>query len=200
MQHELRLFSIVPVCYAGAMAQKRLHKFPEPECTAEGLPTDPLHPWNIDRRSREEIADARLRLVLRNLERAWRQGSVRALRDAYAKCKNAGCHEPQWVATGIASLLTDPDALGGKRGRLARSSTREAQARRHYQRWDAVREALDHRDDGHQVTWADAYDFASKVLRGTEAAGTAEAMKDSYRQVEKILRQGKAASLYWGGF
>ncbi len=52
-------------------------------------------------------------------------------------------------------------------------------------RWMMVRQALDHPEL--QLTWDDAYDYASRQLKKTDAHGEADTVKKSYQKVERSL-------------
>jgi hypothetical protein len=54
-------------------------------------------------------------------------------------------------------------------------------------RWHYVFMGVDHRGLG----WDEAYEFASKALKGTEAAGSPRTMKESYQRFEKSLPPDK---------
>jgi hypothetical protein len=67
----------------------------------------------------------------------------------------------------------------------------------HFARWDAVRELRDRKgEDGIPKTWEDAYELASEYFEGSEAAGSARTMKESYQLVRRHLNEGSGGRYY----
>lgn len=174
---------------------------PKWEVGVDGFPTDPAHPWNRDRRTSEQFQKDRFRERLACLERAWHEGQIFALRDAVKECHKRRQPLPGWLNEGIVGLLSDPDSLRGKRGRLARAKTAAEQNRIHYERWATVDELRDRREElaevvGYKPTWEAAFQNASEELRGGLGRGTPDAIKASYLLVNRLFKSGKGARLY----
>ena len=90
---------------------------------------------------------------------------------------------PQWAN---AALLADLGARE-RRGR-GRPPTRFEV---HYERWEAVCELVRRRDELNEMwpaSYEERWESVSRFLRGTDAQGSAQAIKDSFEYIEAILR------------
>jgi hypothetical protein len=129
---------------------------------------------------------------LRRLERAWHDGSCRALAKAVLLCRQCNCPLPDWTVHAVLALITT-------RGKQFRSGNQtheewERQNAIHYVRWDMVRELRDRKEDLAYIidpTWDSAFEQVSKHLQGKAEAGSPDAIKKSYQFVEQIFRSGK---------
>jgi hypothetical protein len=170
------------------------------EIGVDGLPVDPDHPFNRDRRTAEEWRQEIVERELRRMERAWGQGVTRALSDAVRFCHRSSVPPPVWVVQGIQAALAQYGGQHRRWGRLATPEERERQNRIHHERWDAVTELRERKDElaalGYHPSWQEAYVNASEKLAGTEAEGSPESMKKSYQLVERLMRSGKGARFY----
>ena len=196
MRHDYGLASLISISYNAPM-DSGASKW---EVGADGFPTDPAHPWNRDRRTAEQFQKDRFRERLAYLERAWHEGQIFALRDALKECHKRRQPLTGWLYEAIVGLLSDPDSLRGKRGRLARAKTAAEQNSVHYERWATVDELRERREElaevGYKPTWEAAFQNASEELRGELGRGTPEAIKASYRLVNGLIKSGKGARLH----
>jgi hypothetical protein len=156
-------------------------------------PDEPLFPVDLERE----------REWLSNLERAWQDGSLLALRVAISSCEKNHRPLPKWVNAAALAVLAMSEKK--RRGRLANMAVRDKQTEIHYLRHSLVRQlkpawaSKTVRKLKPEMTWEDAREQASKILRGTPAQGSPDAMKKSYELVEKLMKQGRGWRFYLAG-
>lgn len=143
---------------------------------------------------------------------------------AVSYCAEYGLNEPRWLVMASAEVHC-ANLRGGpcKRGRAAGAIARYRQNMIHAARWDAVREVRrmqkELRAEVEQLRkfpnvspsllaertkmlhWVGrdllrAYECASMILRGTDACGSPETMKTSYRVVQRSCRDRSKAVRY----
>jgi len=134
----------------------------------------------------EQLDDDRLfERRLREHEAAWQSGDARALSDAIDLCEFHKTRLPQWVREGVRAFTED------KRDKPTRQDDV------HFARWDVVREIRDRQEEldaqGYNTKWTDGavYETASKALRGSTAQGSKDAIRRSYKLVQKALKDGQ---------
>ena len=159
------------------------------------VPFDPEQP--LDDLFIEAEVHARrraLRALLPELESRWRAGDLGAIHQAARELCVGQQAPPWWLVDAIAKLIE-------------RSlSNDEKEARRlfeiHQRRWEAVVEIRQRRHefalrgDMRGMTWLRCYAAAAEVLEGTDAAGSLEAMKDSYQLIQKAGGAGATQKNY----
>lgn len=107
-----------------------------------------------------------------------------ALRDAIDLCSWVQIPPPKWIADATTQLCYKQITDDRRPGRLGTYKARLRQHRIHLVRWATVRYLRDRK--GPSKTWNDAYADASRILRGTIAQGSDEAIAASYKSYSKI--------------
>jgi len=145
---------------------------------------------------------------LRGLERAWRDGSLRALAKAIILVRGHDPFLPDWLLQAVLALIA-------ARGQEFRSGNQtysewELQNAVHYKRWLEVSELRDRKQENPddllfkvvEPTWDAFYERASEQLKGTDAAGSPDAIKKSYQLVQRTFKsEGKGWRFvvdWWG--
>jgi hypothetical protein len=108
---------------------------------------------------------------------------------------------PDWVwrpiALQIETDFTNRRPGNGKRGRTGGRRTSAEMDRVHYLRWSWASHWLANRKQlkpfGYAPTRDGAFEFTSKLLRGTRMRGSVDAIRDSYRLVERARKRGELA-------
>jgi hypothetical protein len=151
-----------------------------------GRPLWPDHPWNQPEPPRDPTAE---RLEL--LRRAFRQGVKLAAVEAMLVCQRRGVSWPAWLQDEglniILAVLVGDDKRRGRNGNWLSEYRADFV---HFVRWDTVEEVRERQkialpDDDLGKTWDECYSAASKLLRGTFAAGTSETIKRSRKIVAR---------------
>jgi hypothetical protein len=154
-------------------------------------------------------------------ERAVRAGNIGALLSALVDCIRKDLPPPRWLLVQAYSRLIDAttNKPTGKRGRTANPFAQFRQDMIHFARWDVVQEVRDKQVEvAQQVkelrglksasaqamlkereqlkrwlgrSWLSAYHCASVLLKGTQAFGADDAMRASYKLVQRHGRSSK---------
>jgi hypothetical protein len=140
---------------------------------------------------------------LRGLERAWHDGSLRALTKAVTLCRWYNCPLPDWAAQAVLALIADRSKAFW-RGNQTHEEW-EQQNSIHAIRWELVSELRARKEENptdplFQVvdpTWDAAYERVSEQLQRTAAAGSPDAIKKSYQLVERVFRTAKGSTRGW---
>jgi hypothetical protein len=161
------------------------------EIGPDGSPTSPDHPWNRNRRTSAEVRAEFFKREIERCERGWLSGVAEAVTDAVLLCGEHQAPPPRWLCEAVR-VVVERDFLG--------AATRKWDMI-HFARWDAVQELRDRKGErGIPKTWAECYDLASEVLKRTEAHGSAETIRASYKRVAKRIRsQPRNADRYYFG-
>jgi len=121
------------------------------------------------------------------LEEAWKQNRhPGALADAMLVCFAFRQPTPHWLAMAVFDLI--------ETRMTPQEKSRRADNWKHFVRWQVVAELRARRyellaiDDDSAKTWERAYAAASDRLQNTSAAGSAEAMKKSYKKVQRAMK------------
>lgn len=139
--------------------------------------------------------------MLAACEKAWRSGLRLAVADAVEICRLYRQAPPDWLADAVATTITQSMTKIEKR--------RRHEDMKHYTRWDAVAELRQRRhellqlsrsvplpgghfvDDDRGSTWEKCFIAVSKLLEGTEAAGSEATIKASYQYVKHEIEVGR---------
>jgi hypothetical protein len=124
---------------------------------------------------------------LASLEQAWKQHHhPGALADATLICLAFRQPMPHWLAMAVFDLIE------------TRMTPQERNQRddnwKHFVRWQVVKELRERRHelladgDDSGSTWERTFEAASDALQDTSAAGSAEAMKKSYKKVQREMK------------
>jgi hypothetical protein len=132
-------------------------------------------------------------------KQAFEAGHYAALLDAFALCVINDLPLPGWVWRPVAHQIESDYAKrrtgNGKRGRTGGRLASADMDRIHYLRWAWASHWLSNRKDlpalGHKPTRDGAFEYTSNSLRGTRAQGTIDAVKGSYKVVERARKSGK---------
>jgi hypothetical protein len=145
------------------------------------------HPGGI-RMMPPDLVDKELSAARRAWEAAGNYGALHdALRIPLALGTAASVAVPRWAVEAVARVLRDEVILGVKprrRGRLAHWRNSYEQDQIDVDRWGTV-EGL---AGEHIVSWQDAFEAAAEALDGTFAAGSADAVRHSWRKVSKRMK------------
>ena len=152
--------------------------------------------WQASGTAHDAWTTRRCEERLATCERAWRESSLGLIVvDAVEICASYGRPPPRWVIEAVASLA---DA-----GMTQSEKNRRQQDTIDLMRWEAVKELRERRkelyhqmgdDRGH--TWDNAYAAVSEMLERTPAACGEDAVKTSYKYVEREMREGRGARFY----
>jgi hypothetical protein len=125
---------------------------------------------------------------LARLEAVWNAEHLNeAVVEAITYCARRGLPSPLWAVAALRYLVpATPNRGKGKPSRR--------QSMKHYTRWSAVEEAREELG----VSWDEAYQRASDILKDTDAAGSPAVIKRSYLIVAKDFRNG-ITGRYWLG-
>ena len=126
-------------------------------------------------------------------------GNYSSLLDAFALCVMNKLPLPDWLWRPVACKLETDFANArsgeGKRGRTGGKRAAAVMNRIHYLRWSWARHWLANKKElkafGYKPTRDGAFEYTSESLRRTRMQGSAEAVRDSYRIVEKARKRGE---------
>jgi hypothetical protein len=152
----------------------------------DGYPLDPDHPWN--RPNSETLEQSRKRIFWRRMldhERAWMAGNTSAIAEAVATCWRFREPPPAWLWEAIDQFVDRRTPNAEKRRR------REMDI--HMMRWIAVTELRERRfelpfGDDRGMTWEKCYAAVAEMLADTEAAGSEETIRASYKLIQQRNR------------
>jgi hypothetical protein len=121
------------------------------------------------------------------LQRFAQHGHYGALSDAVGYLHDAG-DIPKWAKDEIQKAIKLAAWKSGWTQRRIRDLI-------HYGRADLIRESKERL----ALTWDDAYEHVAKYLEGTEAGGSAETMKSSYKLVQRVSETQPWRFYLWFG-
>jgi hypothetical protein len=122
-----------------------------------------------------DVEKAKVTTELSKCESEIRAGNLEMLETTVELCNRCAVPLPSWL---LPHLL---EALGMLRRVNARTRQKYNQRELHQLRWAAVH----HLRVSRSLTWEDAYAAASRDLRRTQARGSEETMRDSYKWMNR---------------
>lgn len=132
---------------------------------------------------------------LAELERRWLDEKYYpAVIEAFEWCAGNFLPLPDWLAQAIRGALQLTLARGGRDGNDRKGGflPQARQIEKHEVRWSLAKHWLVHRDTlpslGFAATRDGAFAFASELLRGTSAQGSADRVEASYDLIERKRR------------
>ena len=129
-----------------------------------------------------------------NSQRAYYEkgGVIAALFDAIILAKESKQPPPEWVLNGALKVIGDRLKFGFKKGATGNESQKYEMAMKHYHRWQAVKKL---RRKG--IVWTKVFHEAEKLLAGTNDSVKHDAIKASYKQVQKDMKDQKKVLQYY---
>ena len=129
-------------------------------------------------RARDRCAD-----MLSRCEKAYHSGLLLAVAEAVEICHMWRQPPPRWLVDAVTTTV---------RNRMTKiEKKRRRQNMIHYTRWLEVKELRARRHELGGMTWDECYAEISEFLEGTELAGSAATIKDSYVYVQGELKAGR---------
>lgn len=131
---------------------------------------------------------------MKRCEAAWRAGVSLAVAEAVSICRIYQHLPPPWLDEAVAQIVEQKQTPAEAQEYLFNM--------KHYTRWDAVKELRERkaefleRGDTRAATWDNIFSAVSEVLADTAFAGGRDAIEKSYKEVERDMREGKAAKYF----
>jgi hypothetical protein len=161
-----------------------------------GYPLDLDHPWTRPAEEQEREHQRAFAHRLDQFERNWRAGDLVAPAEAARLCRLYQQPIPRWLENAFATLVVQHMPNDEKRDRRAFNN--------HRRRWETVRELgerqqqlLEQFNDDRGKTWEMRWKAVSEILDGTEAAGSPETVRASYKLIEAAGGEHASLESYW---
>jgi len=121
-----------------------------------------------------------------------RGGVIAALFDAIILAKESEQPPPEWAMEGALRVIGDRLKFGFKKGATRNELRDYVMAMKHYHRWQLVKKLL-----RNGVVWTKVFLEAEKHLADTNDSVKEEAIKKSYKRVQKDMKDSKKALQYY---